>query len=74
MNNEIKGLHINVEWCEEPDRVKNEMVNYFQTRFEAQSKLGVNLYGVPFSTILIVDNEMLCNNFSEPEILAAISQ
>jgi len=29
MNNEIKGLHINGEWYEEPDRVKSEVVNCF---------------------------------------------
>jgi len=74
LNNEIKGLQTNGVWCEEPDRVKSEVRKFFDTRFEAQPKLGVNLDGVSFSTISTVDNDMLCSMFSEPKILAAISQ
>jgi len=43
LNNEIKGLYINGEWCEESQKVKDETLAYFENRFQPQAKLGVNL-------------------------------
>jgi len=34
ISNEIKGLHINGEWCEEPQKVKDEVQAYFENRFQ----------------------------------------
>jgi len=35
LNNDIKGILINGEWCEDPDQVKSEVRNHFEYRFEA---------------------------------------
>jgi len=36
LNNGIKVILINVEWCEDPDQVKSEVRNNFEYRYEAQ--------------------------------------
>jgi len=74
LNNGIKGTFINEEWCKDPDQVKIEVRKHFENRFQAQTKLRVNLDGVSFSRIDNVDNEVLCNMFSESKILAAVGQ
>ena len=51
--------------------MKIEVRKHFENRFQAQTKLGVNLYGVAFSRIDNVDNVVLCSVFRESIILAA---
>jgi len=74
LNNGIKGIFINGEWCEDPYQVKIEVRKHFENRFQAQTKLEVNLDGVAFSRIDNVDNEVLCSVFSESEILDVVGQ
>jgi len=38
LNNEIKGLEIGGQWCEDPVKLKEEIKRYFETRFAAQPK------------------------------------
>jgi len=74
LNNEIKGLLVNGEWCEEPQLVKEEVYKYFANRFTAQTKWGVNLYGVQFDSINEDDNNFLCSGFSEDKILGVVRE
>jgi len=74
INNDLKGLHIDEAWCEDPVVVKKEAKYYFEARFTAKPWLGFNLDGVEFRSISAADNEMLCSVISEHEILEAIKQ
>jgi len=74
LNNEIGGLDINGAWSEEPLMEKEEVFRYFENRFTAQSKRGVNLDGVQFDTINEADNGFLCSVFREDEIKETIGE
>ena len=74
LNNKIKGLSINGEWCKELVLIKEEVYQFFASRFTTQSKYRANLDGLQFSCINEVDNEMLCNLFSEDEILGVVRE
>jgi len=74
LNNEIKGLYINGNCCEEPQKVKDEVHSYFEKRFQAQVNFGVNLDGVLLREIGAADNERLCSTFNDEEILEAVDQ
>ena len=74
LNNEIKGLFVNGEWCVERDKVKTEVKKYFENRFQEQPKGVLSLDGVQFRNISAAENEFLCCKFKEDEILEAVKQ
>jgi len=71
---EIEGLWINEVWCEDPTKVKSYMKGYFESRFGVNERFRLNLDKVCFKTITNDDNDMLCSNISESEILDVVSQ
>jgi len=48
--------------------------NYFENRFEEQTGLKISLYGVQFSSLSRADNDVLCKDITEEEIVDAIRQ
>jgi len=46
LNNDIKGLLLDGEWCKDRARFKNEVRGYFKSRLRAQQWLGLKLDGV----------------------------
>jgi len=74
INNDIKGLLIEGERCEEPEKVKCEVKKYFENRFQAQQKRCLKLDGVQFCNITATQNEKLSDKFREEEILEAVNQ
>jgi len=48
--------------------------NYFETKFAAQPRMEMSLDGIPFKCISEEDNDMICKEFNEQEILEAVSQ
>jgi len=71
---EIEGLWIDEVWCEDPTRVKSYVKGYFESRFGVNERFRLNLDRVCFKTVTNDDNDMLCSNISESEILDAMSQ
>lgn len=72
--NSIRGLSLNGEWVEEPLRAKEEVLKFFQSRFQVIGGNGVSLDGVPFATITMEDNmEMECV-FGEIEVKEAVGK
>jgi len=63
INNKIKGLYINEEWCEDPQKVKEGVQSYFENRFQTQLKLRLHLDRIQFRKITV---------FKEDEILHAV--
>lgn len=69
MDNKFKGVHINGEWCEEPSRVKLEVKQYFQNPFSVVVENEMNMNGIIFPVITEEDNNELCREFEEIEII-----
>jgi len=70
--NMIKGLVIDNEWCEEPEKVKEEIKNIFRIRFSDDSNVNVRLDNIGFPLINSEDNNLLISRFSKEEIWEAI--
>jgi len=68
------GVGINDVWCKEVSRVKSQVKRYFESRFRARSGVKINLDGVNFKNIFVVDNDLLCRNITKVEVLEAVSQ
>nr|KYP51174.1 LINE-1 reverse transcriptase isogeny [Cajanus cajan] len=68
----LKGLHIEGEWCEEPNKVKDEVKNFFSRRFSEKKWVRPSLDGVLFQQITREDNLMLVAKFDEEEVKEAV--
>jgi len=68
------GIQMNGMWCEDPISVKRQVKQYFESKFEAVSEFKLNLDGVSFRTISEADNNLLCTNISEVEVLEVVRQ
>jgi len=74
LRNEVKGVQVGDQWCEEPSTVCQEAKKLFEARFKATKDLGVRLDGVKFKSITPFANESLLAEFSEEEIRDAVWQ
>jgi len=72
--NDIVGLCINVVWCEGSVIVKSQVKTFSGSRFDAVTMLKLNLDGVGFKFISKKDNDLLCTNIIEYEIIDGMSQ
>jgi len=68
MQNMIKGINIQNEWCEDPQIVKKQVKEFFQTRLLKSSEVRIRLGNIVFQSITKQDNCMLTKSFSEVEI------
>jgi len=72
--NDLVGLSINSVWCEEVSTVKCQVKQYFESRFGVRLRAKINLDGINFKNISETDNDLLCKEISELEVLEAVSQ
>jgi len=71
---EIVGLRTDGVWCEDPIIVKSQVKRYFESRFGVRERRRLTLDRVCFKSITDNDNDMLCRDISELEILNVVSQ
>ena len=67
------GIRINGTLCEDPQCVKSQVKQFFESRFEAPSECKLNLDGVSFRTISEDENALLSGIITEAEVLEAVS-
>ncbi|XP_068503978.1 uncharacterized protein [Phaseolus vulgaris] len=72
LRNEVKGVEVGGQWCEEPCTVRSEAKKLFDSRFTATKDFGVRLDEVEFKSLSQEDNESLITAFSEEEIRDAV--
>jgi len=72
--NAVKGVQIGGSWVEEPTRVKEEVRNLFQNRFNEPDYDRPEINGAYFRSIGHQQNEILVGRFHEEEIKAAVWQ
>jgi len=72
--NEVKGVDIDNQWCEDPVTVRREARNLFEERFTATHDFGVSLGSVEFKTITKETNLSLILVFTEVEVKDAVWQ
>jgi len=74
LRNEVKGVQVGDQWCEEPSTVRIEAKKMFEVRFSATKDLGVRLDEVDFKSLNPTYNERLVAVFMEEEIRDAVWQ
>jgi len=72
--NDLVGIHINGTWCDDPHRVKSQVKQFFERRFEAPSECKLKIDGVSFRTISEGQNALLSGIFTEEEVFKVMSQ
>jgi len=72
LRNEVKGVEIDNQWCEEPEAVCREVKHVFEQRFKATPDHGVRLGLVDFMTLPEVISLKMVEDFSEEEVRAAV--
>jgi len=72
LRNEVKGVEVGGQWCEEPSTVRSEAKRFFDNRFKATQDFGVRLDGVEFEKITPDDNKGLIVEFTVEEIREAV--
>ena len=72
LRNEVKGVEVGGQWCEEPSTVRLEAKKLFETRFKSTKDLGVRLDAVEFKSLSVEDNLSLITDFTEKEIRDAV--
>jgi len=68
LGNEVKGVEVGGQWCEEPCTVRSEAKKLFYSRFTTTKDFGVRLDEVEFKSLSQEDNESLIMAFTEEEI------
>ncbi|XP_068483401.1 uncharacterized protein [Phaseolus vulgaris] len=68
LRNEVKGVEVGGQWCEEPCTVRSKAKKLFDIRFKATKDFGVRLDEVEFKFLSQEDNVSLTMAFSEEEI------
>ena len=68
----IKGLLIEGEWTDEPNKVKEEIRTFFSNRFQEADFQRPKIDGINFKTIDQQQNSMLVAPFQEIEIQNAV--
>ncbi|XP_068476956.1 uncharacterized protein [Phaseolus vulgaris] len=74
LRNEVKGVQVGEQWCEEPCTVWLEAKSLFESIFKATKDLGVRLDGVEFKSLSSYHNEGLTAVFLEKEVRDAVWQ
>ncbi|XP_068492295.1 uncharacterized protein [Phaseolus vulgaris] len=72
LRNEVKGVEVGGQWCEEPSTVRFEAKKLFENRFKATRDLGVRLDAVEFKSLSAEENLSLIASFTEKEIRDAV--
>jgi len=72
LRNEVKGVEVGDQWCEEPCTVWGEAKRFFESRFAATKDLGVRLDEVEFKSLTWEDSMSLIRKFSVEEVRDAV--
>jgi len=72
LKNEVKGVVVNSQWCEEPEVVRREAKSIFEKRFMATQDFGVHLGSVEFRTLPLEVSRNMVVNFTEEEVKNAV--
>ena len=57
--NRLNGVFVGNEWCEEPSRVKGEVLRFYKERFTGSRQIQLLLDNVPVPNINSEDNRAL---------------
>ena len=74
ITNEFKGVDLNGLWCEDPEKVKQEVRQAFQKRFSTPKTFNINLKNIEFKKISEEDNSLLTKEIGDKEIEETINQ
>lgn len=69
--NAIERLQINGEWCRNPSRVKDHILEYFEKIFAKEDVVKAILSNLPFTKLSAEDSLSLEKEFDKDEILRA---
>ena len=72
IRNEVKGVEIDNQWCEEPESVRREAKKVFEQRFMATTDHSVRLGLVDFKSLPEAVSLKMVNAFSEEEVKAVV--
>ena len=65
-------MFVGNEWCEEPSRVKGEVLRFYKERFMGSREIQLMLDNVPFPNISSEDNRALIKAISIEEVKQAV--
>ena len=74
LKNEVKGVVIDSQWCEEPEVVRREAKLLFENRFKATKDYGVTLGSVEFKSLSLEVSRKMISDFTEEEVRDAVWQ
>jgi len=74
LRNELEGVEVGGQWCEEPCTVRIEAKKLFENRFKATNDLGVRLDAIESKMLTQEENLSLMAVFIEEEIKEAVWQ
>jgi len=74
LKNEVKGVEVDSQWCEEPQVVRREAMLMFEKRFMATQDVGVNLGSVEFKSLPSEVSRNMIVSFSAEEVKDAVWQ
>jgi len=72
LRNEVKGVNVGDQWCEEPQVVRREARVMFEERFVAPHDFGVRLDNVQFKKLTEEESVSIVSSFTEEEVKEAI--
>jgi len=73
LKNEVKGVEVDSQWCEESQIVRRE-AKLFEKRFTATQDVGVNLGSVEFKTLTLEVNRNMIVSFSKEKVKDTVWQ
>ena len=74
LKNEVKGVKIDHQWCEEPEVIRREAKNTFNQRFLATHDVGVNMGSMEFKTLPVEVSLRMVSSITEEEVKEAVWQ
>ena len=74
LKNEVKGVEVEGQWCEEPEVVRREAKSLFEKRFTATQEIGVNLGSMEFKSLPSDTSIRMVTNFTEEEVKEVVWQ
>jgi len=72
LRNEVKGVQVGDQWCEEPQVVRREARALFEERFVARHDFGVRLDNVQFKKLTEEESASIVSSITEEEVKEAI--
>ena len=70
--NALRGMLIDGSWVENPNMIKAEVMQHFQSRFSEPHLLRPNLDGISFNVLTPNQRDMMVEPFKEEEISSAV--